>query len=230
MTGGHVHRGVAGVNGPVIFGFPNPLTSPIGPLTWAIPAADVTNLQNGGLYVNLHTQTFLGGEIRGQLLRARLAPSATNAAQTALANALDVSAGFSSDLDAVLVQTNVASASIQTQTLDQLGATSVYAQGRQGVDTMASMTGRLLARADDARGANSKPQSGFMPFASISYDFGTRSATANGPGSKSTRPVFLAGGAFASEAGAFGLAIGYADGKDKLKNNLGQSKVETTSI
>src|SRR6478609_340752 len=34
VTGGHIHRGIPTVNGPVIFPFPAP-TSPVGPLTWA---------------------------------------------------------------------------------------------------------------------------------------------------------------------------------------------------
>ena len=39
VTGGHIHRGSPTVNGPVIFPFPAP-TSPVGPLTWSIPAAE----------------------------------------------------------------------------------------------------------------------------------------------------------------------------------------------
>lgn len=35
---------------------------------WTIPAGDVANLKLGLLYVNIHSQTFPGGEIRGQIV------------------------------------------------------------------------------------------------------------------------------------------------------------------
>ena len=35
-----------------------------------LSAADVTNLMNGGLYVNVHSTLATGGEIRGQLMPA----------------------------------------------------------------------------------------------------------------------------------------------------------------
>lgn len=63
LTAGHIHRGTAAVNGPVIFPFPNP-ASPMGPLTWNIPAAEVANLKTLGLYMNFHTTTLPGGVIR----------------------------------------------------------------------------------------------------------------------------------------------------------------------
>ncbi|MBL8899901.1 MAG: CHRD domain-containing protein [Planctomycetes bacterium] len=62
----HVHRGAFGVNGPVVFG----LTG--GPDNWTgsgvLSAADVANLRSEGLYVNVHSGTFPGGEIRGQII------------------------------------------------------------------------------------------------------------------------------------------------------------------
>jgi hypothetical protein len=67
--GSHIHRGVAGVNGPVIFGFNNPGGSwPLsGSASWNVPAAEVNALLNQGLYFNFHTTTFPGGEVRGQI-------------------------------------------------------------------------------------------------------------------------------------------------------------------
>ena len=58
LTGGHIHRGTAAVNGPVIFPFVAPYTSPVGQLTWAIPAADVVNLKNLGLGCHLFQDTW----------------------------------------------------------------------------------------------------------------------------------------------------------------------------
>ncbi|CAN0089638.1 unnamed protein product, partial [Phaeothamnion confervicola] len=75
VANGHIHRAPVGVNGPVIFGFPSVAgapagVSPVGPLTWAIPTADVANLKAQGLYFNIHTQANPGGAIRGQIVRA----------------------------------------------------------------------------------------------------------------------------------------------------------------
>jgi hypothetical protein len=69
-TASHIHRGPAGVNGPVIY----PLALGVfqsgvnGVLQFN--AADLPDLQNLGLYVNIHTNNFPGGEIRGQVRAA----------------------------------------------------------------------------------------------------------------------------------------------------------------
>jgi len=76
----HIHRGAAGVNGPVIIAFatsasgiPNGRTS--GTVSVAsLGASDLTGLSSastvGGFYVNVHSVAFGGGEIRGQLVVA----------------------------------------------------------------------------------------------------------------------------------------------------------------
>jgi hypothetical protein len=68
QTAAHIHGPAApGVNAGVRFGFP--LGSPVN-LVWAIPPADVVSLKAGLLYVNVHSTTYPGGEIRGQILAA----------------------------------------------------------------------------------------------------------------------------------------------------------------
>lgn len=65
-TGAHVHGpGPAGVNAGVVFPLPlgDPKIGTLGPLT----AAQVTDLSNGLYYVQIHTDAFPGGEIRGQI-------------------------------------------------------------------------------------------------------------------------------------------------------------------
>jgi hypothetical protein len=71
-TAAHIHTGIPGVNGPIRF----PLTiTPAAMLSGALSgmqmvgAEDVAALDAGGLYVNVHSVTFPGGEIRGQLIR-----------------------------------------------------------------------------------------------------------------------------------------------------------------
>jgi hypothetical protein len=221
VVAGHIHRGVAGVNGPVIFPFANP-QSPIGPLTWAIPTADVTNLEASGLYFNIHTAVRPGGEIRAQLIRAVLAPSATTDTQRAVAAALDVSAGFSADLDQVLIQTNLlSSGAAKAQALDDISGRSVYVQGRNVIESMGSLSGSLFARAEDQRLSTAAPSEGGGGFVNVGYGFGKRSTTTSGAGSKVERPFIMGGYNYSfGTGGNAGLSVGYADGKDKLKNGL----------
>ncbi|MGE0145691.1 MAG: CHRD domain-containing protein [Planctomycetota bacterium] len=65
-TAAHIHTGVVGANGPVLF----PLVG--GPTRWCgvtprLSDASLTALTFDGLYVNVHTAAFPGGEIRGQI-------------------------------------------------------------------------------------------------------------------------------------------------------------------
>jgi hypothetical protein len=84
-TVSHIHRGAAGVNGPVVINFAtsaaqlaNGRTSGAGPITATQSAnlqpADLANLYNpataSGFYVNIHSSAFPGGEVRGQLMPA----------------------------------------------------------------------------------------------------------------------------------------------------------------
>ncbi len=61
----HIHRGFQCVSGPPIFPFSGP-TSPIEDI-WYLSTADVIDLLQGELYVNIHSTPFPAGEIRGQL-------------------------------------------------------------------------------------------------------------------------------------------------------------------
>jgi hypothetical protein len=68
----HIHSGVVGSNGGVIFGLTE--TTP-GSGIWVSPAdatltdEQFTALNAGGLYFNAHSEAFPGGEIRGQIGR-----------------------------------------------------------------------------------------------------------------------------------------------------------------
>lgn len=69
-TGGHIHKGAAGTNGGVIFGFPSTgLASPVSYTSVALTAEQEADLTAGLYYVNLHTAAFAGGEIRGNLVK-----------------------------------------------------------------------------------------------------------------------------------------------------------------
>lgn len=68
ITGSHIHQAATGVNGPVIVNLNNTggisgVLSASGLLT----APQETALYGGNTYVNVHSSTFPGGEIRGQL-------------------------------------------------------------------------------------------------------------------------------------------------------------------
>jgi hypothetical protein len=72
-TMAHIHRGPAGVNGPVVFdllaaggGTLNSFTSLRGSLS--LTATQVISTLNAGYYANVHTVVHPGGEIRGQIV------------------------------------------------------------------------------------------------------------------------------------------------------------------
>jgi hypothetical protein len=65
----HIHNARAGVNGGVAF------TLPLGTPkqgTWQIPPEMVTELEAGRLYINIHTELYEAGEIRGQIMQQQV--------------------------------------------------------------------------------------------------------------------------------------------------------------
>ncbi|MBK9256961.1 MAG: CHRD domain-containing protein [Saprospiraceae bacterium] len=67
-TAGHIHKGAVGVNGDVVFPFAN-INSPVNFTSSALNATQEADLRAGLYYVNLHSASFPGGEIRGQLIK-----------------------------------------------------------------------------------------------------------------------------------------------------------------
>jgi hypothetical protein len=80
VTAAHIHLGAAGANGPVVVAlFTGPTTGPVSGLLVqsTFSAADVASgtsfeslieqMRNRGAYVNVHSNAFPDGEIRGQI-------------------------------------------------------------------------------------------------------------------------------------------------------------------
>ncbi len=65
QTGAHFHNAPAGSNGGVVFGLP--LGSPVDG-TWDMSQEEYDLLAAGNLYMNVHSEEFPGGEIRGQMM------------------------------------------------------------------------------------------------------------------------------------------------------------------
>lgn len=65
---GHIHLGAAGTNGGVVFSFSS-LTSPIAYTSIALTPEQEADLNANRYYVNLHSEAFAAGEIRGQLIK-----------------------------------------------------------------------------------------------------------------------------------------------------------------
>lgn len=63
----HFHLGAPGVSGGIQLGVPGPWSSPQIGSGIVLTAAQETNLLAGNWYVNVHTDDFAGGEIRGQV-------------------------------------------------------------------------------------------------------------------------------------------------------------------
>ncbi|MDB5199047.1 MAG: hypothetical protein JWO92_1010 [Chitinophagaceae bacterium] len=68
-TASHIHKGVIGVSGGIIFGFTNVTVSPITYTSAALDATQEADLKAGLYYVNVHTALYPAGEIRGQLIQ-----------------------------------------------------------------------------------------------------------------------------------------------------------------
>ncbi len=68
FTGAHFHRGNIGANGPVLQSIPFTGNRATG--TWTgLSEQDRNDLQSGGIYVNIHTQAYPNGAIRGQVIQ-----------------------------------------------------------------------------------------------------------------------------------------------------------------
>lgn len=68
-TASHIHKGAVGASGGVVFGFTAPVTSPINYTSVALDATQEADLMANLYYVNVHSATYSGGEIRGQLIK-----------------------------------------------------------------------------------------------------------------------------------------------------------------
>ncbi|MDP8242709.1 MAG: CHRD domain-containing protein [Candidatus Hinthialibacter antarcticus] len=66
VTAAHIHDGVAGQDGGVVYPLDAPMSGQSSG-TITIDTADAERLANGSLYVNVHTSENPGGEIRGQI-------------------------------------------------------------------------------------------------------------------------------------------------------------------
>ena len=196
----------------------------MGPLSQALTAANVAALKSQGVYMNFHTAVNPGGAIRGTLNRSLLSTSATNASQMAVANALDVSAGYNTELDQILMAKAVASSADRTDTLQALSGHTLYADGRQAVETMVDAQEVLFAQ-------TAAPTVGGGFFAAAGESFGKRDSDVGQAGSKISRPSLLVGFDSGDNSGMHGgFAIGYANGKDKFKGGAGETEAKTTSV
>lgn len=75
VTAGHIHVGPPGVSGGIVFPFATG-QSPINEV-FAISPLEVITLKSEGYYVNIHTNAFINGEIRGQILNLNLPAAST---------------------------------------------------------------------------------------------------------------------------------------------------------
>ncbi|MEA5257248.1 CHRD domain-containing protein [Arcicella aquatica] len=67
-TAWHIHKGAVGVSGAVIFGLGTTFNTAYSSTTAALTTDQETDLMAGNYYVNIHSASKPGGEIRGQLI------------------------------------------------------------------------------------------------------------------------------------------------------------------
>lgn len=78
-TGVHIHKGAVGVAGEVVFQLDSgTITSPISFTSAALDSTQRADLMANLYYVNIHSTTYLGGEIRGQLTHSNQSVSGGN--------------------------------------------------------------------------------------------------------------------------------------------------------
>ncbi len=70
FAGAHIHQGAVGANGGILFNLSGGPTTYVGS-TVALNPAQENLLKTNGLYVNFHSSSFGGGEIRGQINAAQ---------------------------------------------------------------------------------------------------------------------------------------------------------------
>ena len=83
-SAGHIHGPApVGVNGPIIFNLNPPpiMAGNITPQTFPVTPQQVADLKAGLYYFNIHTATFPGGEIRGQIAPAQSFTATLSGAQ-----------------------------------------------------------------------------------------------------------------------------------------------------
>lgn len=78
VTNMHFHVGAVGVPGGVDLGIPSPWVSPEIGTGVLLDANQQGNLLDGNWYVNVHTEMFGGGEIRGQVIVTLIPEPATS--------------------------------------------------------------------------------------------------------------------------------------------------------
>lgn len=66
-TMAHIHRGAKGTNGPVIVPLDKNGDTYTVPAGRKLTPAQLQDLKSGNLYVNVHTNRYKGGEVRGQI-------------------------------------------------------------------------------------------------------------------------------------------------------------------
>jgi hypothetical protein len=104
----HIHHGLPGVNGAVLFDLGDP-RSPVQAKWSGMSPADVADLLAGNLYVNIHTGGRPAGEIRGQILSRTVDnfTFAANGAQEVPPSASAATGNCSADLNATATSLGV---------------------------------------------------------------------------------------------------------------------------
>ncbi len=203
------------------------LTSPGGPVptTFLNPAADNPIVRAGALFINFDTTDYPTGAIGGYFTRYTFAaPAGGSRALAPIVGVLNYNAPASPEFNEVLVDLAQVPAANQTDAYDQMSGRTLYAQSVEMLDSMSDFESALLSHANEA----APPLGNFHAFAKGGLTVGKRDGTVDQAGATTSRPFIVAGIDFGfSPTTVAGLAVAYADGRDKFENALGQTNVST---
>lgn len=133
VTNMHFHVGAPGVPGGVDLGVPGPWSSPQSASGIVLNAAQEANLLAGNWYLNIHTSTFGGGEVRGQV-------TVTESGYPPLALELVAEGQFG----APTTVTHAGDGSGRLFIADQRGTVHVFADGAVLPDPFLDLSGLLV--------------------------------------------------------------------------------------
>lgn len=210
----------------LIHNFVNKTSLVIEPVTGLNSSIVIPELLNSLEYITVLTTTNPAGDIRGQFAPLNFAGSGATARQKAVANLLDLIPGYGTVSDILLIQYAQDSAAAQNADLDQLSGRTLYAQSEEILDGLLDVETSVFSHTAE----NTAPVGLFSSYIKGGYGAGHRNGSTDQPGSKITRPYFLAGIDYGiTDTTTVGITGGFIDGVNNFRDGLSRNDIGTVT-